>query len=152
MIPQDSINLEQSPHILPVLIGLVRGEAHPDSLEQERIFGHLIKCVLCQDALRTLLAIELERDRQIGITEEPVRKLISQLSDIIEETHIRQDIAAYIEAIGLWGNEEARKKYPKLAEHLQSCRSCQSLIAGVQKLKHEAEEAGMIASLTDPGG
>ena len=151
MIPQDSINLEQSPHILPVLIGLIKGEAHPDSLEQERIFGHLTECVLCQDALRTLLAIELERERQIGITEEPLRKLISKLSDIIEETHIRQGIPAYIEAIGLWGNEEARKKYPRLAEHLQNCRSCQSLIAGVQKLKREAEEAGMIASLVDQG-
>ena len=147
MITPDSINLEQPPHVLPVLIGLVRGEAHPDSLEQERIFGHLTECVLCQDALRTLLAIELDRDRQIGITEAPIKKLISRLSSIIEKTQIRQDIPAYIEAIELWGDEEAKKRYPQLADHLQNCKSCQSLVTAVQSLKREAEEAGMIAPL-----
>ena len=146
MRTQDS-DLEQPPHVLSVLIDLVRGEVHPNSSEQERIFGHLSECVLCQDALRTLLAIELDRDRQIGITEEPIRKLISRLSSIIEKTQIRQDIPAYIEAIELWGDEEAGKRYPQLAEHLQNCKSCQSLVAAVQCLKREAEEAGMIAPL-----
>lgn len=147
MIPQDSINLEQPPHVLPVLIGLVRGEVHPDSFEQERIFGHLTECVLCQDALRTLLAIELDRDRQIGITEEPIRKLISRLSRIIEKTQIRQDIPAYIEAVELWGDEVAQKRFPKFAEHLRDCKSCQLLVADVQNLKRQAEENGMIAPL-----
>ena len=151
MIARD-YNLEQPPHILPVLIDLLRGEGHPNPLEQEQILSHLADCLPCQDALRALLAIELEQDRQIGITEEPVRKLISRLSDIIEETHIRQDIPAYVEAIELWGDEEARKKYPRLAEHLQNCKSCQALITGVQNLKREAEESGMIAPLTNTGG
>ena len=147
MITPDSPDLEQPPHVLPVLIGLVRDEAHPDSFEQERILGHLTECVLCQDALRTLLAIELDRDRQIGITEAPIRKLISRLSSIIEETQIRQDIPAYIEAIELWGYEEAQKRFPKLGDHLRNCKSCQLLVADVQNLKREAEEAGMIAPL-----
>src|SRR5260370_15326115 len=147
MIAQNSYNLEQPPHILPVLIDLVRDEGHPNSYKQDRILGHLAECVSCQDALRTLLAIELDQDRQVGITKEPIRKLISRLSSIIEKTQIRKDIPAYIEAIELWGDEEARKRYPRLAEHLQNCKSCQSLVTGVQKLKREAEEAGMIAPL-----
>lgn len=147
MITQESFNLEQSPHVLPLLIGLVRGEIHPNSFEQEQILRHLTDCISCQDALRTLLAIELDQDRQIGITEEPIGKLIVRLSRIIEQTQIRQDIPAYVEAIELWGDEEAKKKYPELAEHLQNCKSCQSLVTGVQSLKREAEEAGMIAPL-----
>jgi hypothetical protein len=152
MIAQDSYNLEQPPHILPVLIDLIRGEEHPNSDEQERILAHLAECVFCQDALRTLLAIELDQDRQIGITEEPIGKLISRLSSIIEKTQIREEIPAYIEAIELWGDEEAKKRHPKLAEHLQNCKSCQLLITGVQNLKREAEEAGMIAPLVAEAG
>ena len=152
MIAQDGYDLEQPPHILPVLIDLVKGEGHPNLLEQEQILSHLAECLPCQDALRTLLAIELERDRQIGITEEPASKLISRLSDIIEETHVRQDIPAYVEASELWGDEEARKKYPRLAAHLRNCKACQSIITGVRNLKRDAEESGMFAPLTDRGG
>lgn len=152
MKAQDRDNLEQPPHILLALIDLVRGEGHPNSYEQERILGHLVECLPCQDALRTLLAIELDQDRQIGITEEPIAKLISRLSNIFEKAQIRQDISAYVEAVELWGNEEARKKYPRLADHLQKCKSCQSLVTGVQNLKREAEEAGMIAPLVADTG
>src|SRR5260370_29621907 len=129
MIARDSYNLEQPPHILLALIDLVRGEGHTNSYEQEQILGHLAECMHCQDALRTLLAIELDQDRQVGITEEPIWQLISRLTSIIEKTQIRQDIPAYVEAIELWGNEEAKKKYPGLAEHLQNCKSCQSTVA-----------------------
>ena len=148
MIAQSNYNLEEPPHILPILIGLVRGEGHLNPYEQERMLEHLAECASCQGALRTLLVIELDQDGQVGITEEPIRKLISRLSKIIEKTSIRQDIPAYIEAIELWGDEEARKWYPRLAEHLQSCKSCQSLVTGVQDLKREAEEAGLIAPST----
>ena len=147
VLVHNSDNLEQPPHIFPALIDMVRGEAHPNLYEQERILGHLVECLPCQDALRTILAIELDQDRQIGITEEPIGKLISRLANIIEKTQIRQDIPAYVEAIELWGNEEAKKKYPRLVEHLQNCKSCQSLVAGIQTLKREAEEAGKIAPL-----
>lgn len=151
MIRQDNYNLEQPPHILPVLIDLVRDEGHPNSYEQDRILRHLAECVSCQDALRTLLAIELDQERQVGITKEPIRKLILKFSSIIEKIQIRKDIPAYIEAIESWGDEEARKRYPRLAEHLQHCKGCQSLVMGVQNLKREAEEAGMIVSLADTG-
>lgn len=147
MIAKDSYNLEQPPHILLVLIGLVRGEAHPNSYELELLSRHLIECLPCQDALRTLLAIELDQDRQIGITEEPIGKLIARLSRIIEKAQIRQDIPAYIEAIELWGDEEAKRRYPRLVEHLQDCKSCQSTVTGLQALKHEAEQEGKIAPL-----
>ncbi len=148
MRAQDNYHLEQHPHILLVLIDLIRGVGHPNPSEQEQILSHLVECVPCQDDLRTLLAIELERDRP----EEPIRKLISRLSSIIEKTRIRQDIPAYVEAIELWGDEEAKKRYPQLADHLQICKSCQLLITGVQNLKREAEEAGMIAPLRGTGG
>lgn len=147
MKAQGSYNLEQPPHILPVLIDLVGGEGHPNAVEQEQILGHLAECVLCQDALRTLLAIEIERYSQICITDEQIRKLISRLSNFIEKKQIQQDIPAYIEASELWGKEEAQKRYPGLAEHLQHCESCRLLVSGVQNLKREAEEAGMIAPL-----
>lgn len=147
VLVHNSDNLEQSPHILLALIDMVRSEEHPNSYEQEQILGHLADCMRCQDALRTLLAIELDQDRQVGITEEPIGKLISRLTSIIEKTQIRQDIPAYVEAIELWGNEEAKKRYPRLAEHLQNCKSCQSTVAGIQTLKREAEQAGKIAPL-----
>ncbi len=153
MIAQDSYKLDQPPHILLVLIDLVKGEGHLNADDQERMVGHLAECLACQDALRTLLAIELDQDRQVGITEEPIAKLISRITSIIEKTHIRQDIPAYVEAIELWGDEEAKKKYPGLAEHLQNCQSCRSMVTGVQNLKREAEEAGIIAPLlADRGG
>lgn len=142
-----SENIAQPPHILPALFDQLRGEGHPTSFEREQQLGHLAECKACQDALRTLLAVELDQDRQVGITEEPIWKLISQLTSAIEKAQIRNDIPAYVEAIELWGNEEARKRYPRLTEHLQTCKSCQSMVAGIQTLKHEAEQAGKIAPL-----
>ncbi len=147
MIAQENDNLEQPPHILIALFDLLRGEAHPTLYEREQQVEHLARCIPCQDALRTLLAVELDQDRQIGITEEPIWKLISRLTSVIEKTQIQNDIPAYIEAIELWGNVEAKKRYPRLVEHLQNCKSCQSLIEGIQTLKREAEEAGKIAPL-----
>lgn len=147
LLVHNSDNLDQPPHILPALIDLARGEGHPTALEEEQQLAHLAECLSCQDALRTLLAIELERDRQIGISEEPVWKLISRLSDIREETQIRNDIPAYVEALELWGSEEAQKRYPRLVEHLRKCKSCQSTIAGIQALKLDAEQAGLITPL-----
>ena len=70
-------NLEQPPHILLALFDLLRGEGHPTSFEQEQQLGHLAACVPCQDALRTLLAIELDQDRQyrqVRMTGEPIGK------------------------------------------------------------------------------
>ncbi|MFI5422228.1 MAG: hypothetical protein ACHQ1H_14790 [Nitrososphaerales archaeon] len=147
-----SENIEQPPHILPALFDLLSGEGHPTSFEREQQLGHLAECKDCQDALRTLLAIELDQDRQVGITEKPIWKLISRLTSAIEKEQIRNDIPAYIETIELRGKEEARKRYPRLAEHLQKCKSCRSMVAGIQTLKHEAEQAGKIAPLlTDTG-
>jgi hypothetical protein len=147
LLVHNSENLDQPPHMLPALIDLVSGEGHPTSYEREQLLAHLAGCTSCQDALRTLLAVELGQDRQVGITGEPVSKLISWLSDITEKTQMRNDIPAYIEAIELWGNKEAKKRYPRLTEHLQKCKSCQSLVEGIQTLKREAEQAGKIAPL-----
>ena len=147
LLVQSSDTLDQPPHILPALIELVRDEGRPTAVEEEQQLAHLAECLSCQDALRALLAIELDRDRQAGITEEPVWKLISRLSDIREETRIRDDIPAYIEALELWGSEEAQKRYPRLVEHLRKCKSCQSTVAGIQALKFDAEQAGLITPL-----
>lgn len=143
----DSDFLEKPPHILPTLIDLVRGEGHLTSIEQEQLSGHLAECITCQNVLKTLLAIELDQDRRMGLSEEPIWKLISRLSAILEKTNIRNNIPAYIEALELLGEKEAKKRYARLTEHLQNCKNCQSLVEGTQALKREAEQAGKIALL-----
>jgi hypothetical protein len=139
--------LDKPPHILLALNDLVRGEGHLTSIKQEQLSGHLAECLACQNVLKTLLAIELDQDRQIGLSEEPIWKLISRLSAILEKTNIRNDIPAYIEALELLGEKEAKKRYARLTTHLQNCKSCQSMIEGTQALKRDAEQAGLITPL-----
>lgn len=136
--------LENPPHILPELINLVSSERPLNSSEQEQMLAHLAECIPCENALMTLLVVELENERQIGLSEEPAWRLISKLSEIKEETQIRDDIPAYIEALEVQGVEEANKRFPRLAEHLKKCKACQSTVEGVRSLLHDAEEAGLI--------
>src|ERR1700693_1658427 len=111
-IVSDHNMLEKPPHILLGLIGLVSDESQLDSAKQEQMLAHLAECVSCENALMTLLVVELEDERRIGRSEEPAWRLISKLSQIKDETQIRDDIPAYVEALEAQGEEEANKRFP----------------------------------------
>lgn len=145
-VPNSDI-LDQFPHVVPRLVDLVMNEWQPTPSQNEQLLTHLVDCVYCQIALRTLLVAELDCDLSDGSAEQPARQLLSHLTNIIHETSVRDNMGAYIEMLDASGEEAANKQFPQLAEHLKICKACRSTVEGTRDLLHRAEQAGLIAPL-----
>ena len=137
--------LKNLPHVLPKLVDLVMGEWEPTALQQEQLTMHLAECLYCQIALRQFVEAALDDDKHCGLSEEPGRQLLSQLTQIIHTTSIRDDIGAYIETVDAQGVDEANKQFPLLEEHLKACKACRSEVDGTLYLLQQAEQSGGIA-------
>lgn len=136
--------LKDLPHVLPRLIDLLMGEWEPTQWQQEELLAHLAECLYCQIALRICIEQELNYDRSMKLSEDLGRLLLSQLTEIIHATTIRDDIGTYIEIADAGSIEEANTRFPLLAEHLRVCNACQRDVHGTLDLLQRAKHAGFI--------
>ena len=139
----DLENLDKPPHVLSQLTAMMIGSWQPAPADLEALLPHLVECVYCQLALKTLIALELESNPSDEATR-TLHTLLAQLTDLIHETQM-EDLAAYMEVLEVQGQDEADSKFPLLSEHLKQCQECQSAIAETLLLLHRAEQAGLVA-------
>jgi hypothetical protein len=136
--------LVQHPHYIHRLIEMVTDEWQPTPSQYERLVTHLIGCLHCQVALGMLVVLERDYARSSSSPVGLVERLLSQITEIIHETTIRNQITAYIEMLEAKGEKKANKKFPRLFEHLQRCKACQCAVEETRDLLHRAKEAGLI--------
>jgi len=123
-----------------VLLSLMQNEPPLTFEEQEQFITHLSNCLSCQKILQKWLYAELDYDIQHGASDAPVRELLAQMEEIINETVVRTDIGAYIDALMERGEEAADTAFPRLANHLRLCKRCRTEVQEVRALLSSLEQ------------
>jgi hypothetical protein len=122
-----------------VLLSLMQNEQPLTFEEQEQFITHLSNCLSCQKILQKWLYAELDYDIQHGASGAPLRELLVQLEEIINETVVRTDIGAYIDALMERGEDAANTAFPRLANHLRLCKRCRTEVQEVCTLLSSLE-------------
>jgi hypothetical protein len=120
-------SLKKPPHVLPQLIDMITGKRQLPPEQQEQRWEHLVECIHCQTFLGSYLVKMIEYDKAHGNPAGTAQELLTRLTQIIHET-LKEDIPAYVEALREQSEEETNNRFPRLAEHLQACRDCQSAV------------------------
>lgn len=136
--------LVHHPHYVHRLIEMDLNEWQPTPSQFQHLVTHLAKCIHCQVALGILALIERDSARSIGSPTGPIEQLLSQVTELIHETTVRNEITAYIEMLEAKGKKKASKKYPQFFKHLKQCRACQLAVEETRDLLRGAKEDGLI--------
>lgn len=131
VITMDHPELAKAPHKLGELLRFIAGVWQPDPSQQELLVAHLMTCSYCRVALLTLLCGEQEyAKREDSSSYTAVHDLLMQLVAI----HHKLDavtcecIGAYAETIVKVGSVLAGQRFPVLAEHMEQCAHCSSIL------------------------
>ncbi len=130
------------PHVIDKLFQLVAGEWHPDPSQQEQLVAHLKECSYCRTALIVLLAADQEDERSNRPSESFAHNLLMRVATIHHEIEAQEyeQMGAYAETIAAKGQEEADKRFPLLAQHIQKCPSCKSTLEEILAFLNEIEK------------
>src|SRR5579859_1718193 len=119
-------DLMNPPHIVRQLVAMIRDE-QPDSSIQQDVWDHLIGCIACQTVLERYLRDVVAYNKEHGEPEEPALELLTKLGAIMHTT-LKQDIPAYAETLEDQGVAAADSRFPQFADHVRTCKSCQSAV------------------------
>jgi anti-sigma factor ChrR (cupin superfamily) len=144
-LPGNGPDLLSSPHALAALMELFAGDKEQALAQQEQVMTHLTMCHYCRTAVMVLLTVAQEYDRRHNEPEEPTRELLNRFAETSRAIEARQAreferLAAYAEAILSEGQEQAARRYPDVAAHLNICSDCQSALEATVAFLTEQHE------------
>lgn len=123
----DPGDLNKPPHVLSQFLDAIMGDGQLYVDQQVQRWEHLAQCIHCQAFLGSYLVKVIEYNKEHGEPEDSAQKLLIQLKHIIHE-RLKEDISRYVEMLIDQGEEEASRRFPEFAEHLQACRDCYATV------------------------
>ncbi len=116
--------LDQAPHVLTQLLDLLKGTLKLSVSQRRQVGQHLANCMPCQVCVAMALLAMIEDAQARG---EPVERTRRLLACLLRTTHatFKEEIPAYVDALIEQGEQEARARFPWLAEHVRVCRDCE---------------------------
>ena len=133
-------SLNRPPHVLSQLIGIITAELQSSSDNQEQRWKHLAGCIYCQAFLGDYLLGIMANKEEFDLSTGAVRDLFSRLTRIMHQT-IERDIPAYVEILVEQSAERAKRCFPLLSEHLQTCQDCRAAVRDLRKWLQQVEQA-----------
>lgn len=125
-------NISESPHILPQCITIVTNNRPMSNARYLQLKEHYDQCIHCQVRSEFFLrTVQREKQRDIDLPETE-RQQLQRLFHILHSI-MREDIAAYMDALEEDGVVQASKMFPAFAEHLDSCQECQRSVEETRK-------------------
>jgi hypothetical protein len=130
-----------SPHIVPQLIDLIAGQSHAGNDLQEQLVSHLTECEACRTALIILLDVAREADRRSNLPERAASDVLARFVTIHQRLAAQEyeRMGAYAEAIVARGKEEAGRRFPVLATHVEECPNCRMALEATLTFLAEEE-------------
>ena len=131
------------PHVKDQLVKLISGQQSFTRTERKKMREHLVDCLYCQSFLGEYLIESIAYNRVNSTSEEPARKLLAQLEEIMHK-RLQEDIPAYVETLEKLGEVEANRRFSILVRHLDDCQECRSEADSVQSWLRRAIQEGLV--------
>ena len=122
----------ESPHMMPQCIYIVTNTRRLHPAQYQKLKEHYKECTYCQVRVVDFLRVR-QREKQAVIDSITPERVHLQRFVAILHSIVREDIAAYIDALEEHGVSRANKRFLSFAEHLDYCGKCRNSIEEYRK-------------------